>query len=231
MSALLTEAQDRRPNTPSELVDETISVLIVAKDPISHAGVERKLVGAADISVLTRRARRHPDIAIIVADTIDNEVLSCIRTIRRHSLSRILVVATVTAPAIILATEAGANGILPRSMADGSRLAWIIRQVRRSGAVTTVVADERSAMAPPDLSIVPDLAPAASISTSAGPAVSDRDREVLRLLAEGCDTSEIARQLAYSEPTIKNAIQRLFDLLKAKNRPHAVALALRSGII
>ncbi|HEX3427050.1 MAG TPA: helix-turn-helix transcriptional regulator, partial [Acidimicrobiales bacterium] len=61
--------------------------------------------------------------------------------------------------------------------------------------------------------------------------VSDRDREVLRLLADGCDTSEIARALAYSEPTIKNAIQRLFDQLKARNRPHAVALALRSGII
>jgi DNA-binding NarL/FixJ family response regulator len=231
MSALLTEAQDRRSNTPSDLVDETISVLIVANDPISHAGVERKLLDAADISVLKRSARRHPDIAIIVADTIDDEVLSCIRTIRRHSLSRILVVAAVTAPAIIQATEAGANGILHRSLADGSRLAWVIRQVRRSGAVTIVVADERAIVVPPDLSGAPDPAPAASTSPSAGPTVSDRDREVLRLLAEGCDTSEIARQLAYSEPTIKNAIQRLFDLLKAKNRPHAVALALRSGII
>lgn len=61
--------------------------------------------------------------------------------------------------------------------------------------------------------------------------MSDRDRAVLRLLAEGCDTGEIARTLAYSEPTIKNAIQRLFDQLNAKNRPHAVALALRTGII
>ncbi|MDQ1367134.1 MAG: hypothetical protein QOE57_3176, partial [Acidimicrobiaceae bacterium] len=61
--------------------------------------------------------------------------------------------------------------------------------------------------------------------------VSERDREVLRLLAEGCDTGENARTLAYTEPTIKNVIQRLFEQLKAKNRPHAVALALRSGII
>jgi DNA-binding NarL/FixJ family response regulator len=55
--------------------------------------------------------------------------------------------------------------------------------------------------------------------------------EVLRLLAEGCDTAEIARRLAYSEPTIKNVIQRLFEHLRARNRPHAVAVALRAGII
>ncbi len=35
---------------------------------------------------------------------------------------------------------------------------------------------------------------------------------MLRLLAEGCDTGEIARTLAYSEPTIKNVIQRLFEI-------------------
>jgi DNA-binding CsgD family transcriptional regulator len=54
---------------------------------------------------------------------------------------------------------------------------------------------------------------------------------VLRLLADGCDTAEIAQRLAYSEPTIKNVIQRLFERLKVRNRPHAVAVALRTGII
>ncbi len=61
--------------------------------------------------------------------------------------------------------------------------------------------------------------------------LSARDIEVLRLLAEGCDTAEIAQRLAYSEPTIKNVIQRLFDQLKVRNRPHAVAVAMRARII
>jgi DNA-binding NarL/FixJ family response regulator len=230
MAALLTEAKRQHPSAPRAQFEETISVLIVAKDPISQAGVERKLLGLSDISVLTRSARRHPDIAIVVADTIDDEVLGCIRTLRRHSLSRIVVVAAVTAPSVALATEAGANGILPRSLADGTRLAWVIRQVRHGGTLSSIVADERAVAAPAKPAPAPDPVISAP-ATNAAPPVSDRDREVLRLLAEGCDTGEIARQLAYSEPTIKNAIQRLFDQLKARNRPHAVALALRSGII
>jgi DNA-binding NarL/FixJ family response regulator len=232
MAALLTEAKRQHPSAARAQFDETISVLIVAKDPISQAGVERKLLGASDISVLTRSARRHPDIAIVVADTIDDEVLGCIRTLRRHSLSRIVVVAAVTGPSVALATEAGANGVLPRSLADGTRLAWVIRQVRHGGTVTTIVSDERAVAAPAKPAPAPDPAVSATATaTKAAPPVSDRDREVLRLLAEGCDTGEIARKLAYSEPTIKNAIQRLFDQLKARNRPHVVALALRSGII
>ena len=45
------------------------------------------------------------------------------------------------------------------------------------------------------------------------------------------DTADIAARLAYSEPTIKNCIQRLFERLEVRNRPHAVAVALRAGII
>ena len=166
---------------------------------------------------------RHPDVALVVADVVDDEVVSWIRTIRKHSLSRIIVVAGVTPEAAALATEAGANGLLPRSLADGRRLAWAILKVHRGEAVSLPPGDDR-----------PETTSPVATRRAADRGyqlVSDRDREVLRLLAEGFDTGEIARTLAYSEPTIKNVIQRLFEQLKAKNRPHAVALALRSGII
>jgi DNA-binding NarL/FixJ family response regulator len=61
--------------------------------------------------------------------------------------------------------------------------------------------------------------------------LTGRELQVLRLLAEGSDTAEIAERLAYSEPTIKNVIQRLFERLQVRNRPHAVAVAMRAGII
>lgn len=218
MPALLAEAASPRPDHH----DAPISVLIVAKDPISRAGVERQLHAARDISVVSPNgAKAHPDVALIVADAIDDEVLGWIRTIRKHSLSRIVVVASVTGPAAAWATEAGANGVLPRAMADSRRLTWVVHKAHRGDAIAVVIGDER-----------PDGASSeAAVKPAASPLVSDRDREVLRLLADGCDTGEIARALAYSEPTIKNAIQRLFDQLNAKNRPHAVALALRQGII
>ncbi|MDQ1370661.1 MAG: hypothetical protein QOF20_3014 [Acidimicrobiaceae bacterium] len=222
MPALLADPTDGQSTAARPVSDDTISVLIVAKDPISHAGVERQLLAMDHITVMTPGAGRHPDIALVVADTIDEEVLGWIRMLRRASLSRIVVVASVTGIAAAWATEAGATGVVPRSMADRRRLAWAIQKVHRGETLTLIAADERPG---------PTAHSEGRVNERGPNMVSERDREVLRLLAEGCDTGEIARTLAYSEPTIKNVIQRLFEQLKAKNRPHAVALALRSGII
>jgi DNA-binding NarL/FixJ family response regulator len=223
MPALLAEATERRSTGAHGVPGDTISVLIVAKDPISHAGVERQLLAMSDITVLSPSSGHTPDVALVVADVVDDEVLGWIKTIRKHCLSRVVVVAGMGGQAAALANEAGAHGVLPRAMADGRRLAWTIQKVHRGEAVALTSAEGRSE--------VPSFAEPGSATEKGRAMVSERDREVLRLLAEGCDTGEIARTLAYSEPTIKNVIQRLFEQLKAKNRPHAVALALRSGII
>jgi DNA-binding NarL/FixJ family response regulator len=60
---------------------------------------------------------------------------------------------------------------------------------------------------------------------------SQRDLSVLRLLADGRSTAGIAEDLAYSESTIKNVIHDLVRQLGARNRAHAVANAIRSGLI
>jgi DNA-binding NarL/FixJ family response regulator len=61
--------------------------------------------------------------------------------------------------------------------------------------------------------------------------LTQRELRVLQLLADGLSTSEIARELAYSERTIKNAIHDLTSRLNLRNRSHAVAFALRQGLI
>lgn len=61
--------------------------------------------------------------------------------------------------------------------------------------------------------------------------LSTRDVNVLRLLADGRSTSDIAVDLAYSESTIKNIIHDLVHQLGARNRAHAVAMAIRAGVI
>jgi len=58
-----------------------------------------------------------------------------------------------------------------------------------------------------------------------------RERDVLRLLAEGLSTCEVARRMAYSERTIKNILQELTTRLGLRNRTQAVAWALRNGWI
>ncbi|HVX44496.1 MAG TPA: LuxR C-terminal-related transcriptional regulator, partial [Mycobacteriales bacterium] len=49
--------------------------------------------------------------------------------------------------------------------------------------------------------------------------------------AEGYSTSEIAEQLAYSERTVKSALHDLTSRYQLRNRSHAVAFAMREGLI
>src|SRR5579884_901908 len=202
------------------------SVVIVAKDPILRAGVERQLAETAVVTVTPFSAGRHPDITAVVTDCIDEEVLGWIRAVHRRSFSRIVVIATTIAPeAAASATDAGANAIIPRAMADRERLAWVMRKAFRGDGPTIVFPGEgarQTGLAEP-VSMRPQ--------PHHGFDVNERDREVLRLLSDGFDTAEIAGRLVYSEPTIKNVIQRLFEQFKAKNRPHLVALAIRANVI
>lgn len=59
----------------------------------------------------------------------------------------------------------------------------------------------------------------------------ERSIEILRLLAEGCSTHEISAAIGYSERTIKSAIQAVERRLGARGRAHAVAEAIRLGLI
>jgi DNA-binding NarL/FixJ family response regulator len=61
--------------------------------------------------------------------------------------------------------------------------------------------------------------------------LSPREVDVLRLVADGLDTGEIADSLNYSERTVKNVLHELTTRLQLRNRSHAVAYAVREGLI
>ena len=61
--------------------------------------------------------------------------------------------------------------------------------------------------------------------------LAEREIEVLRLVADGLDTAEIAAKLSYSQRTIKNILHDITSRLHLRNRSHAVAYALRHGLI
>jgi DNA-binding NarL/FixJ family response regulator len=63
------------------------------------------------------------------------------------------------------------------------------------------------------------------------PVLTPRLREVLSLVAEGYNTTEIARELRLSRHTVKNYMERIFQRLGARDRTEAVAIALREGIL
>jgi DNA-binding NarL/FixJ family response regulator len=61
--------------------------------------------------------------------------------------------------------------------------------------------------------------------------MTPRQKEVLSLAAEGATDREIGLQLFIEECTVKTHVRTLLEFLEARNRTHAVALALREGLI
>jgi DNA-binding NarL/FixJ family response regulator len=61
--------------------------------------------------------------------------------------------------------------------------------------------------------------------------LSDRESDILRLVADGCQNKQIARSLAISEQTVKAHLKSIFSKLDVSDRTHAVTVALRRGII
>lgn len=79
----------------------------------------------------------------------------------------------------------------------------------------------------PPLLLVADAPP--RVLAVAG--LTERERDVLALVAEGCSTREVATRLAYSERTIKNIVQDVTMRLNLRNRTQAVVYAVRNGWI
>jgi len=74
-----------------------------------------------------------------------------------------------------------------------------------------------------------EVGPAAPVVPPGG--VPERSVEILKLLAMGCGTREISSSVGYSERTVKSAIQEAERRLGARSRAHAVAEAIRRGLI
>jgi two-component system, NarL family, response regulator len=61
--------------------------------------------------------------------------------------------------------------------------------------------------------------------------LTQRQREILQLLADGESTTVAARRLGLSEETVKSHVKSTLSRLEAKNRSHAIAIALRESLI
>lgn len=90
---------------------------------------------------------------------------------------------------------------------------------------------------PPDLlDQLLDRSTAARASAEAPPpwaaaALSSRERSVLRMVADGHETSEIAQTLAYSQRTVTTVVHDVIQRFRLRNRAHAVAYTLRAGLL
>jgi len=78
----------------------------------------------------------------------------------------------------------------------------------------------------------PSLSPVLLITQGVVDApLSEREREILQLLAEGLHTEEVAARIGLSAETVKSDTKRAITKLEANGRVHAVAIALRQALI
>ncbi|HSV66975.1 MAG TPA: response regulator transcription factor [Mycobacteriales bacterium] len=194
---------------------------------MSEAGVASQLRYHHDLEVLPSGAVAGPDVVVLVADLVDEDTAREIRGIVRDENARVvLVAAIVDGSAVLGAVEAGVAAIVRRSEATPERLVTAIR-----------AASTGDGHLPPDLlgRLLQQVGngsnrPAAPHGLRFG-GLTQRELTVLRLIADGYSTREIARRLSYSERTIKNSIHDLVSRFQLRNRAHAVAFAVRQGLI
>jgi DNA-binding NarL/FixJ family response regulator len=208
--------------------DSHVTVAVHASDPISSSGMTAQLRLNSELVVLCDTEAERAQVVVIVADEVEDAVVRAIRVVHREAGSQrvVLVVARLDDAGLLAAVEAGASGILRRSEANADKIAQtVLTTARGDGAVPPdllgrlldqVSRFQRHILAPRGLSLT---------------GFSERELDVLRLLAEGWDTSEIASKLAYSERTVKNVIHDITARRHLRNRSHAVALAVREGLI
>ena len=204
------------------------AVFVYADDPVTQAGLEQLLRGRPEVHVLGTGQIDDAVVALVATDTIDEAAIRTIGGIQRDGCPRVVVVAShLDEAGMLAATEAGTLGMLRRRDSSPEEL---VRVIRRVAAGDACVPNDLLGQL---LGAVRRLARGgAALSASSAPGhLASRERDVLRLLADGQDTQEIASTLNYSERTVKGVIHEITTRLQLRNRSHAVAFALRNDLI
>ena len=208
-------------------MSQRIPVFVYATDPVSQAGISAQLRGRLELHLLEDSDVDGAAVAIVIVDDVDGETARIVTAIQRNGCPRVVLVATrLDDAAVLAAVEAGACALLRRSEASPERLAT---------AVQAAAAGDGNV--PPDLlgrllaqvsRLQRDVLAPRGLTLSG---LGSREIEVLRLVADGLDTNEIADKLCYSERTVKNVIHDVTTRLNLRNRSHAVAYAMRLGLL
>lgn len=206
---------------------ERVAVVVYARDPISQAGVTAELRGRSELEVLSETEMDQADVAVVAASEVDDDTLRVIKAIQRSGNSRVvLVVARPEEGGAIPADQTAGYGRLDHSEATPEILPGAVVDVAQGDSTVPPVLLGRRLSREARLQRY--------VLTSRGftfSGLTERELEVLKLVAEGMDTAEIAQELAYSERTIKNIIHDITSRFHLRNRSHAVAFALRQGLI
>jgi DNA-binding NarL/FixJ family response regulator len=210
-----------------------LRVVIADDQPMMRAGFKAVLEATGDIEVVAEAAtgaeavaaanQHAPDVVLM---DIRMPEMDGIEATRRLPRDRILILTTFGLDDyIIAALRAGASGFLLKD-APTAQVIDAVRAVAAGDAVLSPAVTRQL------LDQVARRLPAAVTQTpEALTQLTDREREVLRMLAAGLTNAEIAHALVVSEATVKSHVSNLLGKLGLRDRVQAVIYAYETRLI
>lgn len=213
------------------MTEEPIRVVIADDHPAFRSGLRFMLTAADDIEVIDEAATggelldivvaRQPDVAIVDLNMPGLGGVDATRQIAMDSPHVAVLVLTMLDDddSVFAATRAGARGYLLKG-AGQEDIERAVRAVASGEAIFGPAIAQR---------IMQFLTTGPPAPTAPFPQLSDREREVLALVADGKTNPEIADSLFLSPKTIRNHVSNIFTKLQVADRAHAIARARDAG--
>jgi DNA-binding NarL/FixJ family response regulator len=213
-----------------------IRVLIADDQALVRGGFHSILAGQDDIEVVGEAGdgnqtvdlveQLRPDVVLmdIRMPGIDG-IEATRRLVARGIATRVLMLTTFDVDEYVYeAMKAGASGFLlktapPRQLADAVRTI-AAGDALLAPSVTRRLVEQFVRRPPPGLSVPPELEE-----------LTDRERDVLKLLARAMSNAEIAAELVVSEATVKSHVNRILTKLSIRDRAQAIVLAYETGLV
>jgi DNA-binding NarL/FixJ family response regulator len=213
-----------------------ISILIADDQPLARNGLQAMLGAQDDLEVVgeaedgaqavEEALRLRPDVVVMDIRMPKLDGIEATRRLQQHAgAPRVLVLTTFDLDEYVYeALRAGAGGFMLKDAPPG-QLAEAVRTVAvgdslLAPAVTRRLVERYVRRPPPD---------AAARDTFGE--LTERELEVLRLVAGGLSNAEIAERLFLSEATVKTHLTRILSKLGLRDRVQAVVLAYESGLV
>jgi DNA-binding NarL/FixJ family response regulator len=187
----------------------------------------------------------HPDVVVTdirMPPTLTDEGLQIAARLRKsHPQVGVVLLSQFDAPvyarALLEEGSAGRAYLLKERVSDPEQLVGAIREVARGGSVIdpkvveTLVAALGELVPEPDPPEVPTQGVRRTSHTGLVEPLTERELEVLRLVADGESNQDIARKLVVSLATVKTHINHIFGKLDAESRVQVVARARALGLL